>query len=94
MYQAANSTGPNRVVNLLGLARSHTRLQNYAEAARLYGVLLAQLKSSNTTDSTLLQEVNTLLSQIPQQNNAATNHRGVLLSFSLIFLIFFDWSHK
>lgn len=94
MYQTANSSGPNRAVGLLGLARTYTRLQNYVEAARLYRVLLAQLNSSSTTDSAFLQEVSTLLSQIPQQNNTATTHRGVLLSFSLIFLIFFDWSHK
>ena len=93
MYQTANSTDPNRAVGFLGLARSYTRLQNYAEAARLYRVLLVQLNSSNTTDNTFLQEVNSLLSQVLQQNNAAATaaHRGGLLAFSFMFLILYHW---
>ena len=91
MYQTANSTDPNRAVGILGLARSYTRLQNYDEAARLYRVLLVQLNSSNTTDNTFLQEVNSLLSQVLQQNNAAAAHRGGLLAFSFMFLILYHW---
>lgn len=87
LYQAANSTAPNRAIGLLGMAQANTKMQNNAEAARLYNLLKNQLSLSNTTDASFLQEVANALTQLPSKANRKSHHQDLTI-LSLIVVLY------
>jgi hypothetical protein len=70
LCQTANSTAPNRAINILGMARANSQSNNYTEAVRLYNVLRTQMNSSNHSDPIFLQEATNVINDV--QNNSFT----------------------
>ncbi|CAF3326923.1 unnamed protein product [Rotaria socialis] len=86
LYQEANAVAPNRIVNIIGMARVNAQLDKINEARQFYQLLLTQMNLSNNTDSIFTQEANSFIAKYPIQPNFASKQHSY---FSSIFLLLF-----
>jgi hypothetical protein len=63
LYEYANSSAPNRAINILGMARANSQLRLNSAAERFYRMLLDQIGSSNNTDTIFVDEAKAFIAQ-------------------------------
>ncbi|CAF1127208.1 unnamed protein product [Rotaria sordida] len=90
LYKKANEAAPNRVINIVGMARANTQLGNTNEAIKLYQLLLTQMNLSNNTDLTLLKEAADFIAQNPIQYNSASNYFSSIFFFAFCIFFFYN----
>lgn len=88
LYEIANSTAPNRAINILGKARSYTQLRRNDDAARIYRILIDQITSTNTSDPVFSEEATNFLMQKKILYGSANNLQIYFSSFFFIILNF------
>ncbi|CAF4000410.1 unnamed protein product [Rotaria magnacalcarata] len=84
LYQRTNAVAPNRIVNIIGMARANAQLGKINEATKFYQLLLTQMNLSNNTNSIFTQEANSFIAKYPIQTNFASKQHSC---FSSIFLL-------